>query len=162
MQGIPENPMTIEIRPARIQDAARMAELLHQLGYERTPAEVIRYIQASERAPGINTLVAVVPEGGIVGCLQVVVDRRLAEGDRGEIASLVVADTWRSQGVGARLTQAAIEWLQARSIERVRVRCNIKRERAHRFYERFGFRTSKAQKVFDLSIDTDSPFSDLS
>jgi GNAT superfamily N-acetyltransferase len=81
---------------------------------------------------------------------------RLAEGRYGEIASLVVDADQRSRGIGAGLVRAAAEWLQDRGMDRMRVRCNSRRERAHRFYERFGFQLTKTQKVFDIPIGTPS------
>ena len=40
-----------------------------------------------------------------------------------------------------------------RGIGSLRVRCNAIRDRAHRFYERLGFQTTKSQKVFDIATD---------
>ena len=57
------------------------------------------------------------------------------------------------KGIGADLVAAAQKWLQARGIGSLRVRCNAVRDRAHRFYERLGFRLTKSQKVFDIAVD---------
>ncbi len=83
---------------------------------------------------------------------QALVDNRLAEGQRGEITSLVVAAEVRSRGIGAELVAAVTQWLQSRGIGRMRVRCNAVRERAHRFYETHGFELTKTQKVFDIAF----------
>jgi ribosomal protein S18 acetylase RimI-like enzyme len=146
------NLHALEIRPAQPRDAASLVVLLNQLGYERSLAEVTRHIGAATADPETTVLVALAAGGRVAGCLQVVVTRRLAEGDRGEIASLVVDTALRSQGIGGQLARAAAEWLQARGLGRLRVRCNIKRGRAHRFYEDFGFQYTKSQKVFDLKL----------
>ena len=142
----------ITARPACIEDAARVTALLHQLGYDRPTDAVRRCIQDAEADPDSTILVASMAEDRLVGCLQMVVTRRLAEGDRAEIASLVVDAAWRSRGIGACLIQAAVARLQAQGIRNLRVRCNVTRERAHHFYERFGFQRTKSQKVFDLSL----------
>ncbi len=142
----------MDIRPARRSDAAEVDVLLRQLGYRRTTEEVRQCIRDSAADPEKDILVAVAPDGSIAGCLQTVFTRRLAEGDRGEIASLVVDAGWRNQGIGALLIQAAVKRMQAQGIQTLRVRCNINRERAHQFYERFGFRQTKTQKVFDLPL----------
>ncbi len=149
-----QNPVTMAARPARIDDAARVAELLGQLGYHRSIEAVGRCIEDAMTDPDSTILVASVAKDRLVGCLQVVVTRRLAEGDRAEIASVVVDAAWRSRGIGAGLIQAAIEQLQAQDIRNLRVRCNIKRERAHQFYKRFGFQRTKSQKIFDLPLST--------
>ena len=40
-------------------------------------------------------------------------------------------------------------WAVAQGLGKVRVRCNVVRERTHRFYEREGFVVTKTQKIFD-------------
>jgi GNAT superfamily N-acetyltransferase len=140
------------IRPAVIEDGESIADLLQQLGYVRR-AEDIAPVIAAPRDAGV-ILVAEAEAGRVIGCLQVLVDNRLAEGRRGEIVSLVVAAEARSRGIGAELVAAAAHWLQDRGIGRLRVRCNAVRERAHRFYERLGFQLTKSQKVFDIAVDT--------
>ena len=139
------------IRAAVIEDAENITDLLQQLGYRRGLADMAQYLAAIEEDAAI--LVAVGDDGRAVGCLHVLVDNRLAEGRRGEITSLVVAADVRSQGIGADLVAAAQKWLQARGIGSLRVRCNAVRDRAHRFYERLGFRLTKSQKVFDIAVD---------
>ena len=98
-------------------------------------------------------LVAENGPGRIIGCVHVLIDRRLAEGRRGEITSIVVDERARSRGTGALLVRAAAAWLQRRDIERLRIRCNARRQRAHRFYEQLGFQLTKQQKVFDIATD---------
>ncbi len=142
----------ITARPACIEDASRVSALLHQLGYDRPTDAVHRCIQDAVADPDSTILVASMAEDQIVGCLQVVVTRRLAEGDRAEITSMVVDAAWRSRGIGAGLIRAALERLRAQGIRNLRVRCNTKRKRAHQFYQRFGFRETKSQKVFDLPL----------
>jgi N-acetylglutamate synthase-like GNAT family acetyltransferase len=89
----------------------------------------------------------------IIGCVHVLIDYRLAEGRRGEISSIVVDDRRRNGGIGPMLVQAAAAWLKTQSVGRLRVRCNVVRDRAHRFYDKLGFRQTKQQKVFDAPVD---------
>jgi ribosomal protein S18 acetylase RimI-like enzyme len=141
----------INIRAAGIPDAEEIADLLHQLGYARSAADIARHIATLDEKAVI--LVAVRENGQAVGCLQAQVDSRLAEGLRGEIVSLVVAAEARSRGIGAELLTAAAQWLQERGIGRMRVRCNAARDRAHHFYERLGFQLTKTQKVYDIPVE---------
>ena len=143
------------IRSARAEDTRQITDLLKQLGYERTLSEVDHHITATAADPDVVVLVAMAQDGHIAGCLQAQIGSRLAEGRCGEITSLVVDDTRRSRGIGARLVQAAAEWLQGCGIVDLRVRCNAKRSRAHEFYQRLGFQLVKTQKVFDMTIGTD-------
>jgi GNAT superfamily N-acetyltransferase len=56
-----------------------------------------------------------------------------------EIAALVVDETCRSQGIGSALVKRSEEWASSKGYKTMRVRSNIKREAAHRFYQREGF-----------------------
>jgi len=142
------------IRMAAYQDAERIAALLHQLGYARSMADIAQQLAVRDERAAI--LLAVNEDDDAVGCLQVMVDNRLAEGRRGEIVSLVVAAEMRGRGIGAALVAAAARWLREHGIAGMRVRCNAVRDRAHHFYERLGFGLTKTQKVFDVSVDAAS------
>ena len=148
----------MNIRPARVEDATRLAVLLKQLGYARSPAELVRHIAAAAADPKTIVLVAERPEGAIVGCLGVLISSRLAEGDGGEITSLVVDAESRGRGIGAALVRAGTEWVLSRGMTRLRVRCNAKREMAQSFYAGLGFQNTKVQKVFDLHFPTKTKF----
>jgi len=141
----------INIRAASIHDAEGISDLLHQLGYARSVADIAHHLAALDDKAVV--LVAAGADGKTVGCLQALIDNRLAEGQRGEIVSLVVAAKVRGQGVGTALVAAAAQWLQDRGIGRLRVRCNAVRDRAHQFYERLGFQLTKTQKVFDIPVE---------
>ena len=47
----------------------------------------------------------------------------------------------------------AEEWIRAQRLTRVRVRSSVIRDRARRFYERFGYAVTKAQNVFDKNLE---------
>ena len=142
----------MNIRPARADDAQRLSALLKQLGYGRTPAEIGRHIAAAAADPRAIVLVAEGPGGTIVGCLGANVSSRLAEGEGGEITSLVVDTDFRGRGIGAALVRAGAEWVRSHRMTRLRVRCNAKREKALSFYARLGFQQEKTQQVFDLHL----------
>lgn len=133
-------------RPASPEDATQLLELLEALGYaatERDLAERLRQIEGQ----GHRVFVAE-KEGEVVGCVQALIDIRLAEGRVGEIVSLVVKPPARGSGIGKGLLQTATEWLQARGCAQIRVRANENRAEAHQFYLAQGFAEIKRQKVF--------------
>ena len=141
------------IRPATLEDVLGITALLCQLGYPETPEDVREHLSALCGQADSAILVAQDDRGRLTGCAQVLIDHRLAEGRRGEIASIVVDGRLRGRGTGARLVQAAGAWLASRGVQRMRVRCNAARDRARRFYERLGFQLTKTQNVFDIPID---------
>ena len=143
----------VSIRPATVEDAPAITALLLQLGYPETEDTIHRRLAALCGKTDSTVLAAEDGHHRITGCAHVLIDARLAEGRRGEISSIVVDARVRSRGTGARLVQAAAAWLQARNIARLRIRCNARRDQAHRFYETLGFRLTKTQNVFDIPVD---------
>ena len=68
------------------------------------------------------------------------------------IGGLVVRDGTRGLGIGKRLCLEVEEWARSKSIPVVRVRSQIMREDAHRFYLRDGYRKVKTSLVFEKSL----------
>lgn len=147
-----EQTTYMSIRPAVLEDAPPIAALLHQLGYPDTEKAVRHRLQVL--GSQTETVILVAQDDGrqLGGCIQVVIANRLAEGQYGEIASLVVAEDERGRGTGRRLVESAAAWLKEQGMARMRVRCNAIREDAHRFYARLGFRVTKSQKIFDHDL----------
>jgi GNAT superfamily N-acetyltransferase len=58
----------------------------------------------------------------------------------------------RGQGVGRRLCVEVEEWARSLSVPLVRARSQIKREDAHRFYLRDGYRQVKTSLVFEKPV----------
>jgi PhnO protein len=54
--------------------------------------------------------------------------------------------------VGKLLLEAAVGWAAEQGYGKLRVRSNVVREEAHRFYEREGFQRIKTQAVFDRKL----------
>ena len=137
----PKPPRPPKIREARPADAEAIARLLVELGYDVTAADVRRRLAALRRA-GEPALVA--DRGGVLGCLSwhvtPVIHRPRPVG---RITMLVVAEAERGAGLGAGLVAAAEARLRERGCGLVEVTSNMKRMRAHAFYQRLGYeRTS--------------------
>ena len=147
-----DRPAAISIRAARDGDAAALAQLSHQLGY---PVDAVtmsaRHAQVREADVG-EVFVAADAQGNIVGWTHVVPRLHLEEIPFCELAGLVVADHVRGSGVGALLLHAAEAWAKVRGFARFRVRSNVVRERAHRFYLREGYVERKRQVVFEKEL----------
>jgi len=135
----------IRYRPALEKDLTALAVLITELGYETTPTMMEARI-AEIRANQGEVLVAEL-EQEVIGCINMIIDIRLAEGKAGEIVSLIVTQKCQGLGVGKGLVCAAEQWLIHRC-DRVRVRANTLRCDAHRFYQSLGFTAVKTQQVF--------------
>jgi len=134
------------IRGADACDAEALAPLLDQLGY---PAEVEEVRARLAALKGDSQVLVAGGEVGLFGFVAVAMTRDFIVGPRALILGLVVADGWRSAGVGAELLATAESWAFDRGATMVVVRSNVIRDRAHRFYERNGYRRVKSQLVFE-------------
>ena len=143
---------TISIRPARSDDVAALAELSTQLGYPAS-ADMLRERLARVRDHGVGEVfVAADGNDRVLGWTHVVPRLHLEEAPFAELAGLVVGDGSRGAGVGAALLSAAEQWARQNGFAHFRVRSNVVRERAHRFYLREGYLERKRQVVFDKPL----------
>ena len=141
----------IVIRPARDADAAAIAVLSGQLGYPSGKAEILERMKALA-ARGSAAILVAEADGRVAGWVAVREDLTLESGAFAEIAGLVVDEGFRGHGLGEALVAAGEGWARERGHVRMRVRSNVVRERAHRFYERLGYTVTKKQAVFDKTI----------
>jgi len=134
-------PKKLVLREARPGDAGAIAGLLASLGYDVTEADAKRRLARLKKG-GEPLLVA--ERGGVIGCLTwhitPVVHRPRPVG---RITMMVVAEEARGEGVGAALVAETEARLKAAGCGLIEVTSNLKRLRAHNFYEKLGYeRTS--------------------
>ena len=146
--------MSTHVRAAAAVDAEAIARLCEGLGYVATAVEVETRRGAIAELPGHALFVADV-DGAVRGWLHAAVSHAIHTDRCVEILALVVDETARSQSLGAQLVAAAERWAQAQGIPRMRLRSRDTRERAHRFYEREGYRTVKTSKVFEKRLESE-------
>ena len=136
-----------EIREARPQDYARIAELAGQLGYPSSPEEIAKRLDDRR---GLQEHAVFVAQRGdeIAGWLGAYVCRTVEADARAEISGLVVDPGFRSQGIGPLLLVRAEQWAREKGCRAIGLRSNVIRDRAHAFYERHGYKHTKTQKSF--------------
>ena len=137
----PRREPELVIRDARPKDSVAIAGLITALGYETGEADVRKRLAAMKKA-GDPALVA--ERGALLGCLTLHITPVLHRPRPvGRITLLVVAEKSRGQGIGAALVAEAETRLAAKGAGMVEVTSNVKRLRAHAFYDRLGYeRTS--------------------
>jgi GNAT superfamily N-acetyltransferase len=138
----------LEIRRATTKDSAPLARLCTELGYPATAREMRTRLSRITPLPDHAVFVAVTPEGQVIGWLHTNVCYLLEVPRRAEINGLVVSEAQRCQGAGARLVHAAENWARKKKCQKMSVRSNVIRERAHLFYQRHGYKHYKTQKAF--------------
>jgi GNAT superfamily N-acetyltransferase len=136
-----------------------MADMAGQLGYPCTPEEVRRRIADMRDRDQYAVYVAEISEGEIAGWIGVYLFRSVELEAYAEISGLVVSEEARSRGIGQVLLEAAEEWARGAGCAIISVRSNVRRKRAHGFYEKNGYEWTKTQKTFfkNLSARTRYP-----
>lgn len=132
-------------RFAETEDTPAIVHLLRELGY--SSEEKIIQNRLSKIRERDGRVIVAIQKNEIVGCVHVFIDLRLAEGEVGEIVSLIVKRELRGQGIGKKLIDEAKGWLTGKNCPKIRVRANAIREQAHQFYKWQGFDEIKSQKV---------------
>ena len=127
-------PAEMRIRHADETDADALALLAAELGYPTTPSQARERLIEIKRA-GDAVLVAAY-NSKVVGMIVLHRTRFLHREPDGRIATLVVSDSYRNFGIGARLVEAGEAIFRDWGCGRVEVTSGTQREAAHRFYRR--------------------------
>jgi GNAT superfamily N-acetyltransferase len=140
----------INIRDARPGDEAALAGLAAQLGYATTAETVAERIVKYYGNPEERVIVAELG-GGVVAWTSASLVDHFYTPRCVEISGLVVDASLRGQGIGAALLGEVKRWAAELGVPNVRLRANVIRTEAHRFYERQGFARVKQQIVFEAA-----------
>ena len=129
----------VEIRDARPDDAAELAELIGQLGYPTEPTAVVRRVERLG-ATGVDRVLVAEDDGRIVGLVSVHVSRSLEyDGDAAKLSAIVVDTDRRGTGIGRTLVEAAEAEARARGCEVLWLTTAEHRAGARAFYRTLGF-----------------------
>ena len=131
--------MPHHIRRAQPDDASAIADLLGQLGYPATAADVVTRLRALEGFGHAVTFVAD-REGAVAGVATAHAFPSLhATKIVAWLTTLVVGDTHRASGVGRSLAEAVERWAREQGAERLSLTSGNQRHDAHAFYEHIGY-----------------------
>jgi GNAT superfamily N-acetyltransferase len=142
--------MTI-LRAPCPEDLPALADLCTQLGYPSTTEEVKRRLKTILEQTGHAVFVAEV-DGQAAGWIHVYASQTVESEPCAEIGGLVVDKTHRGQGLGRALLAEAEMWARQEGISEVRVRSNVIRREAHRFYGALGYENIKSQFTFRKQV----------
>ncbi|HEY1583449.1 MAG TPA: GNAT family N-acetyltransferase, partial [Chthoniobacterales bacterium] len=140
------------IRPARLEDAAEIAELSRQLGYPTTAGEMSGRLQRVLGGSDYLIAVAEAADGSLLGWVGAEYRILLEIGEEVEIVGLIVRQGARRLGVGRALLGSAEEFARSRGLNSIRVRSNVTRPESHPFYERMGYARVKTQHCYRKSV----------
>ncbi len=151
------NTRAVRLRRARASDLAALSELYEELhlGAYRiarpSPSRMRRAFQTLARSRDHYILVAE-REGQVVGTVHLLIFRHLGHGlhPAAIVENVVVRGAYRSQGVGEAMLAEAARIARLRRCYKMALTTNVARKRAHRFYERLGWRRTHYGYSFDL------------
>ena len=151
-----ERLFDLTIRAAEVNDAATLAQLICQLGYETTKSEMqmrMERIAADER---YRTFVAVC-DGRVCGMIGTVTYPSYEHNDSGgRILALAILSTMRRCGIGRALIATAEKDFAQRGISRLALNTRLVREDAHKFYDSLGYERNGWRFVKKLSVRYES------
>jgi GNAT superfamily N-acetyltransferase len=130
-----------KLRDAKPSDAARLVELIHELGHEVTEKQVrknLAELKKVSETPIVATLDKKVI--GLVGMHRMVTVHRAAP--VGRIPVLVVAREAQGLGLGRILVEAVEQWCRKKGCQLIEVTSNDRRADAHAFYRHMGYERS--------------------
>ena len=143
--------MSLTIRNAKLTDAAALAQLMCELGYETTKSEMqmrMERIAADER---FRTFVAV-HDGKVCGMIGTVTSLSYEHNDSGgRILALATLSAMRRRGIGRALIATAEKDFAQRGISRLALNTSLVREDAHKFYDSLGYERNGFRFTKDLS-----------
>ena len=142
----------ISVRPISSEDAEAAAELSAQLGYKASVATMRSRIESLLQNRSSQAVFVACVDAEVVGWIEIAIVQHLQSEPHTVIGGLVVREDVRSRGIGSRLLSEAEEWSRQQEVAVVRVRSQVARERAHRFYLREGYRQVKTSAVFEKMV----------
>ena len=143
--------MKLSIRQANRRDYIPITILTKQLGYPLPENEIRENLEAIGHNK--NEIIYVMTDKEeVIAWIHIFHAIRLESGSFAELGGLVVEERYRGKGIGKQLLEKACEWCRQMGIPKLKLRSNVIRKDAHRFYFRHGFKETKEQKVLELSL----------
>ena len=146
-----ERLFNLTIRAAEVNDAAALAHLMCELGYETTKSEMQMRMERIVTDERCRTFVAVC-DGKVCGMISTVTYPSYEHNDlSGRILALVILRPMRRRGIGRALIATAEKDFAQRGIRRIALNTRLAREDTHKFYESLGYEPNGFRFTKDLS-----------
>lgn len=141
-----------QIRDAELNDAAELAVLMRELGYETQRPEMEARLKLVLSNPAYKTFVAIM-DGCVCGMIGTLTYPSYEHNDpSGRILALVTLSAARRRGIGRALIATAEKDFAQRGIKRVALDTRLTREDAHKLYESLGYERNGWRFVKQLPV----------
>ncbi len=141
----------LSIRAMTSDDLPSLEPLLVQLGYDIAPDEVARRYITVTAATG-HSLDVAERDGRVVGFIHFYARAAIEKPPEVIVQALVVDDGLRGGGIGRRLMRRAEDWAAAHGYGSVALGTQTRRDDAHAFYERLGYRVAATSHLMRKDI----------
>ncbi|MFE4108605.1 GNAT family N-acetyltransferase [Almyronema epifaneia] len=137
--------MTLEIRAATVADLPAVLQLYQQSGLDSDAslplAAAEQWLQQLEQYPSYTLWVAVLAEKVAGTFTLLIMDNLIHQGSPSGVVEAVAVDPqWQGQGIGKQMIQFAIAQCRTAGCYKLALSTNLKRDRAHAFYQSLGFK----------------------
>ncbi|HEV7596030.1 MAG TPA: GNAT family N-acetyltransferase [Gemmatimonadaceae bacterium] len=147
-------PEAITIRPAAPSDAPALCELLAQLGYPASEAEIPARLNAVASFPRAAAFVATNGYGEVVGLVTTHIFPSIHDNEPvAWLTTLVVLEDARGAGIGSTLVKHAEQWAELNGAKRISVTSGKQRRATHEFYENRDYENSGLRFTKRLTSD---------
>ena len=143
--------MEIQLIKMTIEHTNDVRRLSEQLGYPLSVAQIEKNITEIIASENHAAFVAFYNQKN-VGWIHAFRAMLMESKPFIEIGGLVVDEKFRNNGIGKKLVEKIKIWALEKAINEVRVRSNVLRAEAHKFYLNNGFTEMKQQKVFQILL----------
>lgn len=139
--------MQFIIRQAKKEDYSEITNLTNELGYPSSEEKVQEILDMVLTHNDHQLFVAEV-DGVLVAYIHLVCTIRISSEPFVEIVAFVVHSNYRKMGIGKSLIKETENWAAEKGYRFIRIRSNIIRQEAHKFFNQRGFNNLKTQEVF--------------
>jgi GNAT superfamily N-acetyltransferase len=144
----------ITIRPAAPSDAPTLCELLTQLGYPASEAEIPARLSALADFPHAAAFVATNGYGEVVGLVTAHVFPSVHDNELvAWLTTLVVLEDARGAGIGSTLVKQVEQWAAHNGAKRLSVTSGKHRKATHEFYEKRDYENTGLRFSKKLGVD---------
>jgi GNAT superfamily N-acetyltransferase len=144
----------LALRDARDDDAAALARLVTQLGYPSTEAQLRTRLAAMHDATARRRLFVAESDGRVAGLVVAEVSQAINhDAMTARLATLVVDEELRGQGIGRALVEHFEQWAKAQGATHASLTSANRREDAHAFYRSCGWEPTGVRFGSKLTLD---------
>ena len=139
--------MEFKIRAASKDDGSEITKLTSELGY-LSSEEKIKEILDMVLIHDDHRLLVAETENKLVAYIHLICTMRIGSDPFVEVAAFVIHSDYRKKGIGRNLLKESEKWTDEKNYKYLRIRSNIIREEAYKFFTQQGFTNLKTQEVF--------------